>query len=97
MQESYWEITKVKRPFIFTADEFISITTKARKNSKKMEPFVPNMGTVLVVRNLAQRILADYYYKFDKPGIPYKVVKDFDKGIQWIRETFDIPPVEEEV
>lgn len=96
MQDAYWEITSVKRPFIFTGDEFVSITYKARKNSKKMEPFVPNIGTAMVVRNLAQRIIADYYYKFDRPGIPYIVVTDFEKGIQWITETFDIPPVEEE-
>lgn len=96
MQDAYWEITSVKRPFIFTGDEFVSITNKARKNSKKMEPFVPNIGTAMVVRNLAQRIIAGYYYKFDRPGIPYIVVTDFEKGIQWITETFDIPPVEEE-
>lgn len=92
MQEIYWQITKVKRPFIFSADEFTSITNEARKNAKSMEPFVPNFASTFVVRNLAQRIIADYYLKFDRPGIPYKVVTKIEDAVKWITENFEVPP-----
>lgn len=93
MAKAYNEITDVSRPFIFTGGEFVSITSKARKNAIEMESSVPLSVNAIIVRNLAQRIIADYYYKFNKPINPYKVFNDFDKGIEWIASNFEIPPL----
>jgi len=95
MAAMYNSITKVKRPFVFTGDEFVSITAKARKNAVDMAVGVPILCTAIITRNLAQKILADYYYKFNKPPDPYNVFKDFDKGIEWLKENFEIPPISE--
>lgn len=91
MERSYNELTPVKRPFIFTGDEFIAITSEARKNAVAMENRVPISVSAIIVRNLAQRIIADYYYKFNRPINPYKVFTNKEKAIIWIKENFEIP------
>lgn len=97
MQENlakiYNEITKEPRPFIFTGGEFVSITKEARLNAIKMEPDTPIASNAIIVRNLAQRIIADYYYKFNKPARPYKVFKNYEEGISWIKNSSVIPEV----
>ena len=87
MKETYWKVTEIKRPFIFSAGEFVSITKEARKNATKMEDQVPVSASAVLVINLAQKLIADFYYKFDKPKNPLKVFRDFDKGIEWLKKT----------
>lgn len=91
MERCYNELTSVKRPFIFTGDEFVAITSEARKNAVAMEERVPISVSAIIVRNLAQRIIADYYYKFNRPLRPYKVFTNKEKAITWIKENFEIP------
>lgn len=91
MERAYNELTSIKRPFIFTGDEFVSITSEARKNAVAMEMRVPIAVSAIVVNNLAQRIIADYYYKFNKPLMPYRVFTNKDKAITWLKENFEIP------
>ena len=93
MYKMYWSVTDIHRPFIFSGEEFVSITAEARSNAIKMESKVPVSGTVLHVRNLGQKILADYYYKFNKPLGPLMVTRDFEKGIAWIHENFELQPI----
>lgn len=76
----------VKHPTIFQAGEFISLTKEARDNAITMEDKTPTLLTVVVVRNFAQKLIADFYYKVNKPKQPYKVVWQFEKGIQWLLE-----------
>lgn len=85
MKRVYWEITDVPRPFIFSSGEFLSLTREAQKNAKKMEREVPVAASALVVNNIAQKLMADFYYKFDRPKNPIKVFKDFDKGLEWLK------------
>jgi hypothetical protein len=93
LEEDYKMITSEKRPFIFTGGEFVSITKEARLNAIAMEPRVPIGCNAIIVKNLAQRIIADYYYKFNKPLQPYKVFKNFDQGLAWVKSSFEIPEV----
>ena len=85
MKECYWKITDVDRPFVFTAGEFISLTRQAQKNAKKMEDEVPVAASALVVNGVAQKLMADFYYKISPPKRPLKVFRDFDKGIEWLQ------------
>lgn len=93
MGDAYNSVSKVDRPFIFTGGEFVSITSEARANAVDMASSVPIMCSAIVVRNLAQKIIADYYYRFNKPPDPYKVFKNFENGIEWLKENFEIPPI----
>lgn len=85
MQEAYWELTDVHSPFIFTAGPFISTTKKAQKNAKLMEDDTPVGASALIVNNIAQKLMTDFYYKLDPPKNPLKVFKDFDRGIEWLK------------
>lgn len=85
MREIYWKVGEIPRPFVFSAGEFISITKEAQKNARDMEDETPVKASALIVNNVAQKLMADFYYKFDPPKNPLKVFKNFDKGIEWIK------------
>jgi hypothetical protein len=93
MERVYNELTTVPRPFLFTGDEFVAITSEARTNAVAMEMRVPISVSAIVVNNLAQRIIADYYYKFNKPKNPYKVFTKVEKAVLWIKENHNLPPI----
>jgi hypothetical protein len=85
MKTTYWKLTSIPRPFIFTAGEFISLTREAQKNAKTLEKDVPVAASALIVNNIAQKLMADFYYKLDPPNNPIKVFKNIDKGVVWIK------------
>ena len=85
MKELYWKVTDVHRSFIFTAGEFITLTREAQKNARVIEKEVPVKASALIVNNLAQKLMADFYYKIDKPLQPLKVFREFEKGIEWLK------------
>ena len=85
MEVAYNQLTDSPVPFIFTAGAFISITKAARENAIKMEDKVPVSSSALIVSNLAHRILANFYYKVNRPQKPLKVFNDFETGIMWLK------------
>ena len=86
LNETYHLLTNVKRPFVFTGGEFVTITTEARDNTIKMEHRNPSKASAVVVINLAQKIIANYFVKVNKPSKPYKVFNSFDKAVEWLLE-----------
>ncbi len=90
LQQVYAQITTIKRPFIFTGDEFVSITTDARRYAAEMDQTNPSLGHVFVAKNLAQKILAQYYFKFNRPKHPLKVVGSFEEGIHYIHMNYQL-------
>lgn len=86
MQIAYWKLTDEPIPFIFTAGQFLTITKEARENAIKMEKDVPVSASALIILNTAQRILANFYYKVNKPKNPLKIFNEFDDGIKWLLE-----------
>ena len=83
MVEAYYKITKIPRPFIFEAGEFASISKEARLNATLIEDQTPVKASAIVVKNLGHRIIADYYYKFNKPKRPLKIFKNSDDASKW--------------
>lgn len=73
-------------PFIFEADEYVTITKEARDNALSLEEQSPLAMSAIIVKNLAHKLIADFYLKFNKPRRPYKVFKDFQEGINWLKE-----------
>lgn len=86
MLEIFNELTgKKKHFFIFEAGEFCSVTSDARENAIQMEDKTPVGATAVVVGNYAQKLIADFYYRINKPKRPYIVVWKFNKGIEWLK------------
>lgn len=73
-----------KSLIIYEGGEFISVTKEARENAIVIEDQTPTLASVVVVKNLAQKIIADFYYFVNRPKKPYKVFWDFDKGVDWL-------------
>lgn len=81
----YNEITGgEKHPFIFQAGEYCTISKDARENAGKIEHLSPAKASVVYVNTLAHKLIAEFYYKFNKPVQPYKVVSEFSDGIRWL-------------
>lgn len=79
------EITEnVRSLFVYTSHAGVVITKEARENARKLEKDTPMLAVAIVTRNLAYRLLADFYARFHKPHIPYKVFGDMDKAIIWL-------------
>lgn len=74
-----------KHYFIFEGGEFVSITREARENAIQMEDSTPTIASAIIVKNLGQKIIADFYYKVNRPKQPYKVFWSFEKGIEWLK------------
>jgi hypothetical protein len=88
MLEIYDELTGgVKSPFIFEANPSVTITKEARDNAISLEERSPMGSCAVVVNTTAHLLIANFYYKFNKPKVPYKVFKDFDKAIKWLETT----------
>ncbi len=86
LEEIYHSLVSDDHAFVFTGGEFVTITADARKNAIAMEDRVPVRSSAVVVKNLAQRIIADYYYRFNRPKRPYRVFKTFEQAIEWSLE-----------
>lgn len=72
--------------FIYEAGNKCSITKEARDNAIAMEDQVPSIASVIYVQNAVYKMIANFYYKFNKPKQLFFVVSDFEKGIEWLKE-----------
>ncbi|MBL0329360.1 MAG: hypothetical protein IPP64_08080 [Bacteroidetes bacterium] len=87
------EITKgEKHPILISFDHFVTITKEAKEYSILIEPEQPFLAVAIIVDNLAYQLMADFYFKFYKPKVAYKVFKSYDKSIEWLIEIRKNPP-----
>jgi uncharacterized protein YydD (DUF2326 family) len=80
---------KTESPFIFSGDEFVSFTNEARKYAVIMDRRSPIQSSTVVARNLAQKILAQYYFKFVKTYKPIHMVNTLEEGLALIYEKYE--------
>jgi hypothetical protein len=74
-----------KSLFIYDAEENVTITKEARDNATKIEHLSPNKATAVVADNLAYRLIANFYVRFNRPKMPFKVVENVEKGVAWLK------------
>lgn len=86
MLKVYEEITEGKRMhFLFTAGDGVSITKEARDNATKIEDQSLIGASAVVVDNLAYKLIANFYLKFNKPKRPYKVFSNKSEAVLWLK------------
>lgn len=73
-----------KKPFIFKFESYVTITKEAKERSIQIEPQQPFLAVAIVVENLAYQLMADFYFKFYKPKVAYKVFKSEEKAVEWL-------------
>jgi len=84
--EAFNEITDSKlTPFLFEADEGVSVTKEARDNAVIQEERTPCKATAVVVQNIAYAMVANFYLKFNKPKRPYKVFNNKQEAVDWLK------------
>lgn len=82
--EALIQLTNGQRtPFYVTAGKHVIITKDARDNAILIENQSPMYGTAVVVENVAYRLIADFYYKINKPKNPYKVFSTVAAAKDW--------------
>ena len=74
-----------KLPFLFTANEFCSVTEEAKEYAIEMESEYPGLGTAIVAHNLAYQIIANFYLKVKKPKTPFKVFRKEETAVKWLK------------
>jgi hypothetical protein len=88
LQDIYIDLAQGKQyRFLFTADDFVSITKEARYHATEIEDISPLGASAIVLSNLAHKIISDFYYKINKPKRPYKVFWSKESAIKWLLET----------
>lgn len=83
--DSYNKITEGKLTrFIFLANENVTITKEARDNAILIEDISPLGASAIIVTNLAYKLIANFYLKFNKPKRPYKVFDNEQAAVEWL-------------
>ena len=82
----------VKHPVLITFENYVTITKEAKEYSVLVEPDQPFLAVAILVENLAYQLMADFYFKFYKPKIAYKVFKSEEKAVEWLKEMKKNPP-----
>lgn len=87
MLDIYNEICgDIKKPFLFTASDYVSIGKEARDNSIVMEALYPASASAVVAPSVAYKLIANFYLLVNKPKSPYKVFNDEHNAVEWLKE-----------
>ena len=73
-----------KYGFIFDAKDNVIITKEARENATRLEKNSSSFASAAIATSLPYRLIANFYLKFNKPGIPFKIFKKEEEAIVWL-------------
>lgn len=82
----------VKHAILISFESYVTVTKEAKEYSILVELEQPFLALAILVENLAYQLMADFYFKFYKPKVAYKVFKSEDKAIEWLKEMQKNPP-----
>ncbi len=85
LQQIFDELSKgEKKKYIYEAGKNIRLTREARLHGLTEDSKSRVLSAVVVARSWYQKIIANFYYKLTSQGTVYKVVNDFNEGIEWL-------------
>jgi ribosome-interacting GTPase 1 len=71
---------------IFQAGYNSSVTPEVRKFASHPNANFLSRGDAIVVQSLAQRLMANFYIKFNRPSRPTKIFDNLDEAIAWLHK-----------
>lgn len=74
-----------KYPILIDAGSFSSIDKEARVFSAAAESNLYTVADAIAYYNLAQKLLADFYVKYNKPVIPTRTFPNKQEAITWLK------------
>lgn len=89
--EKFNELVKGERyPFIYFAEDgSVTFTTEGNAYSKQNQHMFPKICSAFVTKSLAQRLIANFYLKINKPVNPSKLFKSQDEAENWCSQQLD--------
>jgi hypothetical protein len=69
---------------LMVAENTAQFTNAAREFSASKEGLRFSIAEALVVKNLAQRIIVNFYIKINNPSVPNKAFDNEDEAIEWL-------------
>lgn len=75
-----------KMPFLITNNGAFWISKEARDYARRIEPKQPFLAVAYFAPTLGIRLMADFYGKFYKPEVPYKVFSSESDALEWLKE-----------
>jgi len=79
-------LKKDKIPLIVEAGEFVTIGQDAKKYAKEFEDKANISSRIIIAKNLAQKILVNYYYKSQVLDKPFKEFNSLNDAESWLNE-----------
>ncbi len=83
----HWISNDIKGKKLYNIFQFgngSSISREARELAAKKEDGQVTLGTAIIVRNMAQQLIVDYYLKINKPERPTKAFFKYEKATAWV-------------
>jgi hypothetical protein len=71
---------------MFDAMDNVTITKEARENAIKLEEKSPSYASAAIANSLPYRLIANFYLKFNKPGIPFRLFRKEEEALEWLAE-----------
>lgn len=79
------EMTNNKKSnYIFEADEGFYFSKEARDNSIRLEENSPVFASGIIVKNLASRLIANFFIKVTGPKIKYRLFGTVEEAVKWL-------------
>ncbi|HIP32293.1 MAG TPA: hypothetical protein EYG86_05995 [Crocinitomicaceae bacterium] len=78
-------VSKRSIPLIVEAGEFVSVSKEAKEYAKNYESEVDVISRSVITKNLAQKIIANYYYKNRTVSSPVEEFDTIEEGIKWLK------------
>ena len=71
---------------IYEFDTFSDVEPEVREWAASLSGNHYTFCDAIVIRNLAQKIITDFYLKFNKPQMPTKIFYSVEKALDWIKD-----------
>ncbi|MBL7889615.1 MAG: hypothetical protein JNL24_08685 [Bacteroidia bacterium] len=83
--ETFGKLTGGKKaPVLIIGGAFTSVSKEARSFMATHESLKYSLVEAFLLNSLAQKLLINFYIKFDKPLVPTKVFNNKDEAIAWL-------------
>lgn len=82
---AFGELTgKQKVPVLIIGGAFTSVTKEAREFMASNESLIYSKAEAFLVKSLSQKMLVNFYIKFNKPLVPTQSFTVKEKAIEWL-------------
>ncbi|MFN3916174.1 MAG: hypothetical protein ACK4K0_00415 [Flavobacteriales bacterium] len=86
MLKIHGELTNGKRcPCVMVLGDYANVSINGRKFLATEDAVQFSLCEAFVVKSLAQKILGNFYLKFDKPNVPSRLFNNFEDAYAWAK------------